>query len=401
VFDAVDSEANFASELFYWMMLKMKLSKQFLSMLLFGASILAANNAFSATDESATRLRVCADPDSLPFSKNHTGQRGIYLEYADMIGQALQRPVDHVWVVTIYGERAIRASLLSDRCDIMLGLPQDEDMGPKLILSKPFMTVGYALATTKGSKLVDLAAMQSKKIGVEFGSPAQSLLAVTDGIEAVTYRKAPDVLNGLVAGEIEAGFVWGPSAGYFNKEKLSSNYTITPVEQRWQFGTSIGLQKKDAALRDQLNGLIDTLAPKFALLMEKYGFPTGAPIMLAQANSAQMQQAQAALPEEKVDVKTPAAPEKSVEAKPAADHAKGNQMFNNYCSHCHGPDAVTGEKRQNLRNLSKKYGERMNEIFATTLATGRLSKGMPKWAGVISDEEIAAIKAYIDTVQEK
>ena len=62
---------------------------------------------------------------------------------------------------------------------------------------------------------------------------------------------------------------------------------------------------------------------------------------------------------------------------------------------------MTGEKRQNLRNLSKKYGERMNEIFATTMATDRVSKGMPKWAGVISDEEIAAINAYVDTVQEK
>lgn len=57
-----------------------------------------------------------------------------YLEYADLIGQELKRPIEHVWVVTIYGERAIRASLLSDRCDIMLGLPQDGNMGPKLII---------------------------------------------------------------------------------------------------------------------------------------------------------------------------------------------------------------------------------------------------------------------------
>lgn len=51
--------------------------------------------------------------------------------------------------------------------------------------------------------------------------------------------------------------------------------------------------------------------------------------------------------------------------------------------------------------MAKKYGERISEIFATTLADGRLSKGMPKWVGVISDAEIAAIKSYLDTVQEK
>lgn len=206
-------------------------------------------------------------------------------------------------------------------------------------------------------------------------------------------------MNGLVAGEIDAGFVWGPSAGYFNKEKLGNKFTITPVEQRWQFGTSIGLQKKDATLRDQLNSIIDTLAPKFSALMDKYGFPSGAPMMLAQASDAKLAQAQAAVSDNSSE--SNAAAEKPVESKPALDMAKGNSMFNNYCAHCHGPDAVTGEKRQNLRNLAKKYGERMNEIFTTTLATGRLSKGMPKWVGVISDEEIAAIKAYIDTVQEK
>ena len=224
---------------------------------------------------------------------------------------------------------------------------------------------------------------------------------MTDGIEAVPYRKAPDVLNGLVAGEIDAGFVWGPSAGYFNKQKLESKYTITPIEQRWQFGSSIGLQKKNDALRDQINILIDTLAPQFDTLMNKYGFPTGVAILLAPAKSAQMNQAQAALPDAAMESNGSAAAEKATEPQPALDHAKGNSMFNNYCSHCHGPDAMTGEKRQNLRNQSKKYGERMNEIFATTLANGRLSKGMPKWVGVISDEEIATIKAYLDTVQEK
>jgi hypothetical protein len=52
--------------------------------------ILLTSSAFAETDEPPVKLRVCADPDSLPFSKNHTGQRGIYLEYADLIGQAIR-----------------------------------------------------------------------------------------------------------------------------------------------------------------------------------------------------------------------------------------------------------------------------------------------------------------------
>jgi len=51
-------------------------------------------------------LRVCADPDNLPFSSAEGGGRGISLEIAQLVADALGRPLEPVWTVTVFGKRA-------------------------------------------------------------------------------------------------------------------------------------------------------------------------------------------------------------------------------------------------------------------------------------------------------
>ncbi|WP_089719665.1 c-type cytochrome [Candidatus Entotheonella palauensis] len=80
---------------------------------------------------------------------------------------------------------------------------------------------------------------------------------------------------------------------------------------------------------------------------------------------------------------------------------KGKTLFNVHCSHCHGPNAVQGERKRDLRRLSKRYKERMPTVFYTTATTGRASKGMPPWKGVLKDEELWTIFTFLKTVQKK
>jgi mono/diheme cytochrome c family protein len=75
-------------------------------------------------------------------------------------------------------------------------------------------------------------------------------------------------------------------------------------------------------------------------------------------------------------------------------------LFNSTCAHCHGTDAASPEKRTDLRRLQKRYADKIDEVFSITMQNGRLDKGMPIWKGVIKDDEIAAIKAYLDSVQQ-
>ena len=82
------------------------------------------------------------------------------------------------------------------------------------------------------------------------------------------------------------------------------------------------------------------------------------------------------------------------------DAAGGKEIFNGTCAHCHGPDAVVADRKINLRRLKDKYGDQMDEMFFTTVTSGRPSKGMPAWKDVFKQEDFVNILAYLKTVQD-
>jgi mono/diheme cytochrome c family protein len=78
---------------------------------------------------------------------------------------------------------------------------------------------------------------------------------------------------------------------------------------------------------------------------------------------------------------------------------EGNSLFNQYCSHCHGPDAVQGERPRDLRRLRIRYGDNAIGVFYTTINNGRMDKGMPVWKGVLSEEVMWKIFTFLSSVQ--
>jgi mono/diheme cytochrome c family protein len=78
---------------------------------------------------------------------------------------------------------------------------------------------------------------------------------------------------------------------------------------------------------------------------------------------------------------------------------EGRSLFNQYCSHCHGPNAVQGERPRDLRRLTLRYGPRAPEVFWQTVSHGRPDKGMPVWKGTLSDDVLARIFSYLESVQ--
>jgi polar amino acid transport system substrate-binding protein len=86
-------------------------------------------------------------------------------------------------------------------------------------------------------------------------------------------------------------------------------------------------------------------------------------------------------------------------ANPADVIAEGRSLFNQYCAHCHGPNAIQGERPLDLRRLTLRYGREAPAVFDDTVSKGRLDKGMPVWKGVLSDEKLRRIFIYLQTVQ--
>jgi mono/diheme cytochrome c family protein len=79
--------------------------------------------------------------------------------------------------------------------------------------------------------------------------------------------------------------------------------------------------------------------------------------------------------------------------------SKGKTLFNIHCSHCHGPNAVQGERKRDLRRLSRRYQDSMPAVFYQTVTTGRTAKGMPSWKGILNDETLWTIFTFLETVQ--
>jgi cytochrome c len=85
---------------------------------------------------------------------------------------------------------------------------------------------------------------------------------------------------------------------------------------------------------------------------------------------------------------TPAfAQERSVENE-------GWRQYMVHCARCHGDDAVGGLMAPDVRH-SLGRGALDEQSFLTVVLEGRREKGMPGFKGVLSDEQAAAIVAYV------
>ena len=78
---------------------------------------------------------------------------------------------------------------------------------------------------------------------------------------------------------------------------------------------------------------------------------------------------------------------------------EGRSTFNQYCAHCHGPNAYQGERSRDLRRLQLRYGHDAPRVFWETVTKGKLDKGMPVWRPVLSDDALWQIFTFLETVQ--
>jgi polar amino acid transport system substrate-binding protein len=352
--------------------------------------------ARAAAADEAPPLRLCVEADNLPFSAANGAMPGLYVELGRQIAERLGRPFEPVWTLGYFGKRTVRTTLLAGRCDGFMGLPDDPGfMGPRLIFSKPVLRLGYALVVPRDRAGAGVADLKGRRVAVQFASPPQSLLASQADVQTVTVLSPEEALRDLAEGKADAAFVWGPPAGWINKTALKDAYTVVPVEgDHMQWSAAIGFPHGQTALRDQVDAALADLGDVIEALEAKYGIPAAVPASLSLAEPAA-----ASVPSGHLgEGATPRAV-----ASPAGDSdevAAGHKLFNDNCAHCHGPDAVQGERRRNLRLLRHRYGEDMDPTFMTTVTHGRVSKGMPNWSGILSDDQFHAILAYLQSVQE-
>ena len=230
-------------------------------------------------------LRVCADPRNLPFS-NEKGE-GIENKLAELFAAKLQKKLDYMYFPQATG--FVKMTLGAHRCDVIMGFPQGDDLVQG---TNPYYRTAYALVAKQGSGLDDVATLgddrlKSKHIGIVAGTPPATNMAANGlMMNAKPYplmidtrfdSSAEAMIGDLEKGEIDAGILWGPMAGYYAK-KASPPLHVTPLVKettgpRLAFRIGMGVRAADQNWKRQLNRLIQENQPAINKILLDFGVP--------------------------------------------------------------------------------------------------------------------------------
>src|SRR3979409_2395072 len=111
---------------------------------------------------SAPPLRVCADPNNMPFSNAHG--HGFENRIATLVARDLHRPLAYFWLPQRRG--FLRNSLNAGRCDVVIGVPASYE---HLQTTHRYYRSSYAFVSRRDRQLridsFDAARLRSLKIG--------------------------------------------------------------------------------------------------------------------------------------------------------------------------------------------------------------------------------------------
>lgn len=237
-------------------------------------------------------LRVCADPNNLPFSNQR--RAGFENRIAMLLARDMGTTVQFSWRPQMRG--FVRKGLKAGACDVYMGVPAA--FGP-LLTTAPYYRSTYVIVYRTGSRVhvrsLDDPALRKIKVGVHLigddyqnTPPAQALAARgivqnVRGYPIVGDYSKPDpqaeIIKALERGEIDVAIVWGPFAGYFAKRSRTP-LTLVPVTpahdasgQTFAFDIAVGVGRADSALARTLDTLLVRERPAIHKILAEYGVP--------------------------------------------------------------------------------------------------------------------------------
>ena len=248
-------------------------------------------------DEMAKVLRVCQDPNNLPFS--NTKGEGIENKLAELFAKKLGWKLDYFSFPQRMGfvRNTIKFKLpgTNYRCDIIMGVPSGFD---QVALTKPYYRSTYALVFPTGKGLdnvkskqdflqLDPKQLKKLKIGLYDRSPASQWLSRRGLLEqAVPYRMMnadPNQYPGeliekdLASGKIDVAIVWGPLGGYFAKKVKEPELSIVPLTSEpgvnFQYEMAMGVRFGEKEWKAQVEKFLDESKPEINAILREFYVP--------------------------------------------------------------------------------------------------------------------------------
>ncbi len=252
----------------------------------------------SASKLEARELRVCADPNNLPFS-NVRGE-GFENKIAELLAHELDATLAYTWRAQRRG--FLRETLNAGRCDVVVGVPTElESLGT----THPYYRSTYVFITRDDAAPIaslDDPSLRKKLVGVQLVGddgwntpPAHALTrrGIVDNVRGYTlygdYREAnptAKIVSAVAHGEIDIALAWGPTGGYFAAREHPRLHVsaVKPLDEpglpmAWDI--SVGVRKHDQALRTELDALLARLAPQIDAILSEYDVPRLPPLVVS------------------------------------------------------------------------------------------------------------------------
>ncbi|HTT85342.1 MAG TPA: quinoprotein dehydrogenase-associated putative ABC transporter substrate-binding protein [Rhizomicrobium sp.] len=234
-------------------------------------------------------LRVCSDPNNLPFS-NRAGM-GFENKIAELVAHDLGDSVAYTYA--LQNDKFIKHTLKADKCDVLMGVSAGID---KIDTTEPYYASTYVFVSRKHdslgiSSLAD-PRLRALKIGVHLIGDDATPPTMALGQEGIVNNVHGYMIQGnfdkpnpparlieaVEQKDVDVAAVWGPLGGYFSKGSPVP-LTVTPMTGtarfaplQFQFAIAMGVREGDP-LRQKLDTVIARERPTIRNILVSYGVP--------------------------------------------------------------------------------------------------------------------------------
>ena len=229
-------------------------------------------------------LRVCSDPHNMPLS-NEQGE-GFENKLAELLAEKLGKRLAYTWYPAAPG--FVRNTLSAHKCDVMMGVPQGDDL---VQVTNPYYRTAYALVFNghdlDGVHTLSDPRLKGKRIGVVAATPPRNNMAANGlmakakpyplVVDTRVDSSAQSMMHDLAAGDIDAGILWGPMAGYYARQ-ASPPATVVPLVKeragpRLVYRMAMGVRYSDQEWKRQLNRTIQENQGPINKVLLSFGVP--------------------------------------------------------------------------------------------------------------------------------
>jgi mxaJ protein len=256
------------------------------------ALVAAAVLLLAARPAVARDLKVCADPNNMPFS-DKAGD-GFENKIMTIVAKDLGATVRYTWWAQRRG--FVRNTLKKGDCDIWPGVAAGMDM---LTTTHPYYRSSYVFVSRKADGLditsFDDPRLKTLTVGVQMvgndamNTPPAHALArrgITRNVRGFMlygdYREPNPpaaIIQAVADRKIDVAVAWGPMAGYFaghEQPALAVSTLAVPFDgPGWPmyFDIAMGVKKGNTALADELDAVLTKEAGAIRTILTEYGVP--------------------------------------------------------------------------------------------------------------------------------